>query len=325
MRRWWWLFLIVFIMVPSQGVLAAGAGFTVTPELPANQLGGNTGWFNLLVKPGQKQDLTVEVANQSGQEKRLTLALTDAFTQDNGQVGYDPDHHNELAEKHHLTAMGSKPITIELAAHQGQRVTFQVTVPAAGFEGQVLGAVYVRDLTEPAAGSSSGLAVTNQFAMVVAIQLQTSEQLVPPLVHLLSVKANGNALAAVIQNAAPRLFGKLKLQAKVIPAGKVTPVYQKTNTDYAMAPSSAFHYQLTPPKGLAAGRYRVVIDATAGTYKWHLTKSLTLKTPLAADTPAPPAVQKANRHWWPWVLALVGGVTFGILIGWWRGRQPREG
>lgn len=325
MRRWWWLLLLVGLLTPGHRVLAEGAGFTVTPELPANQLGGDTGWFNLLVTPGQKQELTVEVDNQSDQTKRLRLSLTNAFTQDNGQVGYEPNQRKDASAKVQLTAIGSKPITIDLAAHQGRKVTFQITPPAGGFAGQVLGAVYVKDLTEPGETSGNGFAVTNQFAMVVAVQLQTSETLVPPVLHLLSVKAKADRVQATIQNAAPRLFGKLSLRAQVLPTGQTKPVYQQKNNNYAMAPNSAFNYQLTPPKGLAAGKYKLVIDAAAGSYKWHFTTQFTVKAPIAATTPATPAIQQASRTWWPWAIALVAMLLIGMVIGWWRGRRQSAG
>lgn len=321
MKRWWWLILLLGMFWPGQLVAAEGAGFTVTPELPANQIGGDTGWFNLLVKPGETQTLTVTVANQSNQDKQLKLELTNAFTQDNGQVGYAPNQKKATSAKLQLTAIGSRPISLTLAAHQGRKVTFQVKPPAKGFSGQILGAVYVRDETPPAEASGSGFAVTNAFAMVVAVQLQTSEKLVPPAVQLDAVKATTEHIQATLQNTAPRLFGKMTLQAKVLPAGQTTAVYTQKNTDYAMAPTSAFNYQLTPTKTLAAGEYQLVIDASAGSYKWHLTKNFTLKQAIAA---APAPAPKVNPPvWWPWVVALVAVLLLGIGLGWWRGRKRR--
>lgn len=324
MRRWWWALLLALLLIPGQRVHAEGAGFTVTPVLPANQIGGNSGWFNLLVKPGEKQALTVEVANQSDQAKKLELSLTNAYTQDNGQVGYDPNQHRDASAVVQLTAMGSKPITVDLAAHQGRRVTFQIEPPTTPFAGQVLGAVYVRDLTMPAASSGSGFAVTNQFAMVVAVQLQTSAQLISPELHLLAVKPKADSVQATIQNAKPRLFGKLNLTAKVYPTGSSKAVLTQRATNYAMAPNSSFNYQLTPKTNLVAGKYRLVIDATAGTLKWHLTKTFTIKATVAAKTPAAPMKKSANNNWWQWLLALIGALSLGWLIGWWRGRRTKE-
>ncbi|KRN23030.1 DUF916 and DUF3324 domain-containing protein [Lacticaseibacillus camelliae] len=322
MRQWWWVLIVVWLIAPSRSVLAEGAGFTVTPELPANQLGGNTGWFNLLVKPGQKQDLTVAVGNQANQAKKLELSLTNAFTQDNGQVGYEPNQDKDESAEVQLTAIGSKPIRIDLAAHQGRKVTFQVTPPANGFAGQVLGAIYVRELTESDAASASGFAVTNRFSMVVAVQLQTSEKLAPPVLHLVSVKAKPESVQATIQNAAPRLFGQLKLQTEVIPAGKTKPVLQQLTTNYAMAPNSAFHYQIAPPKGLEPGEYQLVIAATAGAYKWRFTRAFSLKKPMSAK-PGTLSAQKSTDLW-PWLWVLAFGVVVGGLIGWWRGRRSRR-
>lgn len=324
MRRWWWVLLVLVLLAPGRKVQAEGAGFTVTPKLPSNQIGGNTGWFNLLVKPGVKQNLTVEVDNQSAEAKKLELSLTNAFTQDNGQVGYEPNKKQDASAKVQLTAIGSKPITITLAARQGRNVTFQVTPPAKSFPGQVLGAIYVRDLTKPAQASGSGFAVTNQFAMVVAVQLQTSQKLVPPELHLLAVKPKADNVSATIQNAQPRLFGKLKLTARIYPAGATKAVATQRSTNYAMAPNSAFNYQVTPKTALAAGKYRLVIDASAGSYKWHLTRNFTLSAPVVPSQTAA-AKKSSPAPWWPWVIALVAMLLLGILLGWWRGRKTQRG
>lgn len=311
MKKWLlllsWLCLVFW---PNQRVDAQGAGFTVTPQITAAQTGGNLGWFNLLVKPGRQESLPVVVANQSDQTKTLHLQLTNAYTQPNGQVGYDPNTHQRIKAQTSLTAIGSKPVTVELAPHSGKTVTFTVTPPA--FSGQVLGAIYTQEQTPPSKASASGFAITNQFAMVVAVAMQTSTTRTAPQLTLAKVLPTTKQIVAHLQNPAPTLFGKLTLKSSVTLNGQV--VLTQTDHNYAMAPNSDLAYQLTPKQTLVPGHYQLVIEATAGSKKWHLTKSFTIAQPVISTTPLKPAPSKSN-YTWAMGLAIILALVIGILIG----------
>ena len=324
MRRMigWWGLLLLLIGLGGypRGVQAAGAGFTVTPQLPQSQIGGDTGWFNLLVQPGQQQMLPVVVTNQSDEAKKLRLALTNAYTQANGQVGYQPNTRRDPSVKLQLTAIGSKPTTVELAPHTSRQVVFRVTVPAAGFEGQILGAIYVQDQPAPPSAASQGLMVTNQFAMVIAVQLQTNERLLAPELKLAAVTANATAVQVRLQNPKARLFGKMSLVAKLVNLRTNQTVLTQREANYQMAPTSSFAYKLQPEQDLPAGDYQVQISATAGKYRWQLRRRLHLTTPVAAALPAPPPDNQPFNWWW---LSPIGALAV-LGMGIWLGRRQKR-
>lgn len=315
MKKWWLLIGLLMMFWPSHFVHAEGAGFMVTPQMTASQIGGNLGWFNLLVKPGVQEKLPVVVANQSDQTKTVHLQLTNAYTQRNGQIGYDPNTQKRINAQTSLTTVGSKPVTVELAPKTGKTVTFTVTPPE--FSGEVLGAIYAQDQTPAAKSSTSGFAITNQFAMVVAVAMQTSETKVAPQLTLNSVSADTKQIIAHVQNPKPTLFGKITFKSTVSLAGKT--VLTQTDKNYAMAPNSDFAYQLTPKTTLQPGQYQLVIDATAGKTKWHLTKSFTIAKPVTpAPTPTSKTAAKPN-YTWLFGLAIVLAMVIGIFIGKKRG------
>ncbi|WP_125708758.1 DUF916 and DUF3324 domain-containing protein [Lacticaseibacillus porcinae] len=314
MKKWWLFIGLLFMFWPSHQVHAEGAGFTVTPQMTASQIGGDLGWFNLLVKPGVQEKLPVVVANQSNQTKTLRLQLTNAYTQRNGQIGYDPNTQKRINAQTSITAIGSKPVTVELAPKTGKTVTFTVTPPE--FSGVVLGAIYAQDQTPAAQSSASGFAITNQFAMVVAVALQTSETKVPPQLTLASAAANTKQIVAHVQNPQPTLFGKLTLKSTVNFQGKA--VLTQTDKDFAMAPNSDLAYQLTPQSTLQPGQYQLVIDATAGTAKWHLTKTFAIKKTVTPTVTPEKTATKPN-YTWLFGLAIVLAMIIGIFIGKKRG------
>lgn len=317
MKKWWLLLWLLLLFWPSRVVHAEGAGFTVTPQMTAEQIGGNLGWFNLLVKSGTQVQLPVVVANQSDQTKTIHMQLTDAYTQKNGQIGYDPNTQKRVNAQTSLTTLGSKPVVVSLAPHTGKAVTFTVTPTA--FDGEILGAIYAQEQASPTKTSASGFAITNQFAMVVAVALQESETKVAPQLTLAAVTPSTKLIVAHIQNPKPTLFGKITLKSTVSTQGRA--VLTQTDTNYAMAPNSDLAYQLQPKTALTPGQYQLVIEATAGSAKWHLTKTFTIKqTVNPAPAPTKTTSAKAN-YTWVWGLAIVLAMVMGILIG----RKRRSG
>ncbi|WP_390409084.1 DUF916 and DUF3324 domain-containing protein [Lacticaseibacillus jixiensis] len=318
MRKWQLLLIVVLWWLwPATAAKASGAGFTVTPQLPAEQIGENRGWFDLLAKPGQQLVLSVVVANDDTTAKHLKLQLTDAYTQANGQIGYAPNQQPLIEATTRLTKLGSKPVTITLAPHTGRTVTFQVQIPAIGLSGQVLGAIYVEDLTTAPQASASGFAVANAFAMVVAVQLQTNQTPPAPLLRLAKVTPKATAVIARIENPRPRLFGQITYQAKLTAVGDTKAIATQQDRNMQMAPNSAFDYQIALSKPLAAGRYQLTLTATAGDKRWVMTKAITITAQAAAKAGA-----KTGTSWW-WIGFSGLGIVALIAAVWWRKRRYR--
>jgi hypothetical protein len=319
MRKWWFVILLVFGWWRPTMVAAAGADFTVSPQLPPTQIDGDQGYFNVLLSPGKQQTLSVVIANQSAKAQRLTAELTDAYTQANGQVGYAPKRVAEPGQSVWLTAIGSAPVTLTLQPHQARTVSFQVTPPASGFAGQVLGAVYVRAATTTPATASSGFALVNRFAMVVAVQIQTAKALVAPQVVLATAKPAQQAVALRLRNVAPRLFGHLTLTSRLTAVGSGQTIATATTKGLAMAPHSHLDYQLPVKQALAPGRYRVAVTAQAGNYRWQLAQTVTVSA-AEAKRLVPPTTPQRLAVWW-----VIGGGTAILGVAgegyWWYRRR----
>lgn len=323
MRKQWWFSLLVGLALSiglianARVVQAEGAGFTVTPSLPANQIGGNSGYFNLLVKPGTKQALTVTLVNTTDAPKQLAVSVTDAYTQENGKVAYDPHSVAKDGAVVRLSQISSPSVNVNLIAHQGRTVTLYATIPASGWAGQVLGGIYVRDLTDSSKQSSGQLAVQNAFSMVVGVQLQTSAELVAPVLKMPTVTVGRTnqkpALLAHLQNASPRLFGGMTVTTKVTKQGAKGTLLTRTAKDQQMAPNSSYDFAVPSDTALTPGRYAVDVTAVAGAYRWHFKRTVTINETAAAKANQVPGapVDKTGWVWW-----LMAGIVLavGLLI-----------
>ncbi|WP_179393946.1 DUF916 and DUF3324 domain-containing protein [Lacticaseibacillus absianus] len=325
MRRWWWMIGWLWWLVcaaPGHPVQAVGAGFTVTPQLPANQLDRAAGFFDLRVTPGVAQPLTVVVANRTATAKRLQAQVVTAYTQVNGVVSYAPGAPRDDSAQVRLSEIASKPVTFTLAAHQARPVTMTVVPPASGFTGQVLGALIVQDRsTYAAGGSAAGFGVRNQFTLAVAVQLQVSLTKVAPHLRLgpvrLGTQATRPAVLAQVQNDRPRLFGQLALTATITPTSGGPAVARRQVHDYAMAPNSHFDFAVWPAQDLAPGRYWFTLTATAGQATWRFRRAFTVGQTLSSQA------QAAGRQRL-WAAGWLAVLTLALVL-WlgWRRRKRR--
>lgn len=322
----WWLVLAAFLM--SFGIMQAqqthaadGAGYTVAPAVPDNQIGDISSYFNLLVKPGSTQKLTVNIANTSGKDKKLRVSATNAFSQTNGEIGYKPNKATDPSAKYYLKDLASKPVNVTVPAGKAESVTLNVQIPKKGFNGVILGGIYVLDRTTRAS-SSSGMRINNRFALVVGVQLQTTKTAqsdVRPEVKLMSVQGglqnNKPAVLATLQNPTPTFFGQMDITAKVSWRNSTKTLFSRKVYNYAMAPTSHFAFGIFPDVGLEPGDYTLDLLAVSGHRKWHFKRNFTILAAEADKINKQAGIKiKHSWPWWVWVIIGLGVLLLILLI-----------
>ncbi|WP_179394862.1 DUF3324 domain-containing protein [Lacticaseibacillus absianus] len=316
-----------------QLVRAEGAGFSVAPLIGSDQLNTVTDYFNLVATPGRARDLQVQIDNTSDQAKTFTVTLTNAASQANGEIGYEPGTKLDASLKQPLSSLSSKPEQeVKVPAGQSQIVTIPLQIPAGGFTGVKLGGIYVLDQSVSAAESGdSGISLNNQFAMIIGVQLQTDENAVvttKPDLRLGQVSAgtidSSGGVIVNLRNVAPIFVDGMTATVKVTRKGDEKPTLTRTVKDWSMAPNSSLPLTVNTTKELKAEDYDVTVVAKAGGKTWNFTESFSIKAKEAAKvnkalgltpTPAPPST---------WIWYLVGGLgavivlLVGGMIWWWR-------
>ncbi|MCI1986918.1 MAG: DUF916 and DUF3324 domain-containing protein [Lactobacillus sp.] len=317
---WWLLGLVVTlctVTLPVPVHAANGASFTVTPTVTAQQVGGDTGYFNLKLAPNQQNALTVTITNLTAKAKTVRVVPTNAGTSAGGQLSYAPGMPKDSSAVYRFTDLlvDRRSQTVTLPAKTAKQVHYTVKMPAKVVTGQILGGLHVQD-TQDYAQSGAGVAIVNRFAMVVAVQLQSNESLLAPELKLLTVKpgvqSNRAAILATIQNTQPRLFNQLKVVAKVTPRGQSQTVVQRTSQRLSMAPNSHFNYGIYSDKALTAGKYTLTLTATAHQWRWQFKRDFTI-TAKQAEAANRKAHLEPKRQV-PWLLILIGVLLVIILI-----------
>lgn len=309
---------------PNQTQAASGAAYTVSPVIPDNQRTSVSSYFDLVVKPGATQPITVAVTNATAGVRHINVSLTHAYTQDNGEIGYKPNGRTDSSAQYRVDQLGQKSQVVTLAGHQTKRVTVNLKIPEQGFSGVLLGGLYLVDKEETAGSTGDGVQFKNRYATLVGIQLQTSTGAINNVRPDLKLKAVGAGIQsnqpgvlATIQNPMPTYWGKMLFTAKVYKRNSNTVVMRRTASGYTTAPNSHFDFGITQKDGLTPGDYTLDLLVTGPHGRWHWKRNFSILTEQA---------QKINKKlalktpfvmpWWGWVLIGIGIV---LLLGllWW--------
>ncbi|WHM90237.1 DUF916 and DUF3324 domain-containing protein [Lacticaseibacillus rhamnosus] len=310
----------------QQAHAADGAGFTISPALPQNQIDQST-YFNLLVKPGETQRLLIYVKNTTKTAKKLKVSPVSAFTQTNGTIGYYPNDHKDNSAEYTFSQLAGEPKTIDLAGDAQVPVTFDVKIPEKGFTGQILGSLYVEDPTVHKSGGG-GMAINNKFAMLIGVVLQTSTTEVAPDLNLMAVKPgsqdNRAGVLATIQNTKPRLFGDMTLDGKVYRQGSDKPYLSRTEKGWSFAPNSHFDYALPSKEALSPGTYTLDLTVRAVGKTWHWRRNFTI-TRQQSEAIEQKLGREAPQKTWLWIIIAIVLALVILVLLWLVWRQRRKG
>lgn len=313
------LMTVVLITTPAMAM-----GFTVRPQLPENQRPGGSGFFDLLVTPGQRQEITITVVNTADTETAVTVEAFTVATNRNGIVAYSGRGENDVTLVHDLAdiiTVSTPEVTIPAGAERD--VTLTIQVPDEGFDGVLLGSVFVlQGVTDEERESDS--MILNQFAFATAIMLDAGRPVEPDFAmgevsaQLLDWRS---AIVAEIRNIQPLLAKEVKTRAQIFPVGSSDAIFDHTvQADFA--PNSIFPFPLYDEAGygIQPGRYTAIINLEYQGQTWEFEREFEILPTEAAEIneqsispmQQAPAVNQGLPTWV--IIAIVGGAVLLILI-----------
>jgi len=293
--------------------------FSVQPELPTNQLNGNTGYFNLKMKSEQKQTIYIKINNGGKENRTYDINTNLATTSNGGSIDYTNGSSKiDTSLDFNLEKATTNLKQVTVAAKASKRVPIKIEMPDKPFKGIALGGIVINQrLIDDKDSAKNGVAIRNQFAYTIPLQLrEQAKQTVKPTMNLLSVGPqkieDHNYITAQLQNPRAVIMDDLKVTSYLTKAGSDKKLLKTTRKEMRMAPNSNFHFALGDgTKKLAAGKYtmHVKADSEQGKYKWNFKKNFTItpakaesltKTVLEADT-------AETTNWW-----LIGSLIAAI-------------
>lgn len=326
-------FLTLFIFLyPGKMVAYAtsqgegrGASFGVRPIYPKGQIGGETGYFHLNVRPNDEKKLEVLVSNYLDKEITVLTERSRATTGDGGTVDYHKSKkEDKVSPKVDFEEISELEHTeIHLKGKEQKKVTLTVKIPAQTFDGQVLGGLH---FSEKNAGESerNNKTIVNVFSYSIAVLLTETDKKIENNIELVNVfpsqRNYRNYIESTIQNKAAITVNRLEVEATVYKQGTKEIAYSvKNNENMRMAPESSFDFGIDlQDSPLIAGDYtmQMKLIADGKSYDFKKDFSISKKEMKRYNEQSVFLKQKPkNTQWMWWIISLfIGvGIIFGII------------
>ncbi|HEY4599727.1 MAG TPA: DUF916 and DUF3324 domain-containing protein [Cerasibacillus sp.] len=249
-------------------------GYSVRAIIPDNQIDKNQTYFDLKMKPKQKQTLYIEIFNSTNEPIEINCHITNAVTNRNGLIDYtnlNPKLDDTLL--YPMTEIAKlKEDKVSVPAGQTRVVPVYLNMPTDPFDGVILGGIYFEKNVDEKETKDDSVQITNKYAYVIGLKLTETNRNMKPELHLKSVEPSlvnyRHAIIAPIQNRHPVIIDHLKIDAKVLDArGQV--VHEQHVKDYRMAPNSTMEFVMDwNHNKFHPGTYTLILHASNGKQEW---------------------------------------------------------
>ena len=286
----------------------------------------DNGNYYITGDPGQKVEIKLLVVNKANKTRQFILYGNTAYTNDNGQLGYNKTNVKDSA----LKIQTRKYITpnksvFKVPSNTTATLTLNVTVPTQKYIGTLMGGLTVAPYKEKAKGTvdESGTLIKNKFSYSIPVQIhQTGADSVEPKYSIRTVKpsvVNGSdgriqGVQANIHNATNSYSGNLNAKAVVTQKGNKNFKITQTASGQQIAPTSNYNFAIPwGKKKLQSGNYHLKLTyKTAGGIKsWVLNKDFTITNNDAAKYNKLAGIKP--NYLWLWIL--LGVLALAIILG----------
>lgn len=281
------LFVMFSVSTPVQAADTMNVG--VTAIIPDNQIDKSKTFFDLLMKPGQEQDLEVKLTNTSDQDRTVKVEVNPATTNDNGVADYsvkETEKNRDSSLKISMADIATTENEVVVPKNSSINTKIHLKMPNEAYKGIVAGGIRVSEKDsekkEVKKENSGGVQINNKFVFVVGLQLRTEESLDGLEPDLILDKSKikpkqvnyRNFVGINLQNNQPVFIRELEVEAKIYKKGSKEVLHETKKTAMKMAPNSNFNFGVDwENKPLVEGDYVASVRAYSKDYdkewKWE--------------------------------------------------------
>ncbi|MDN3079821.1 DUF916 and DUF3324 domain-containing protein [Enterococcus faecium] len=267
---------ILTMNIANNSVFAddSSTNYTVEPMIPENQQKDTQDYFDLLVSPGQKQELKIKISNKSNKVQKFNIAFNTATTNENGVIDYsnskftrdpsmifDIDKYVRLKEK-----------IIELHPHQEKYIFLEVKLPQKVFNGVMLGGINIMPIVKDKQVNG----IRQIFSRTIALKVRVNNESVKEQIYDGEVKLDQinyhNVAKMLIRNISPTIIENVKATGSIRSIDGKELRIDKDFSDISLAPNSNFYLPIEFNSQLSPGKYIYEVHLVGKNNKWHFNK-----------------------------------------------------
>lgn len=325
------LFLFsLFVMIPQQIVLAeseangSGADFGVSVVYPENQIASTSGqgYFDIKVKPNDKQDIKVTVSNYS-ETKTITVnaEINRGLTTDTGALSYQTpkkfDTFKIKDQRNFYSIATLKEKQIKLKPTESKDVTISLDIPAGEFDGIVLGGVHFTQ--EPDEEETKDQQVVNQFAYSVPIIISENDKAVENALSFKKVypklRNYHPFIEAILSNNTATLIHRLQVDARIVDRQTNESVYVNKQDRMQMAPMSDFNFGFDlRDSSYVPGKYQLIMKVDADGIKKEFSEDFEITKKESDELNEESVIAPKEKNKLLWIIIAVVVLVILIII-----------
>ncbi|MBC1605938.1 DUF916 and DUF3324 domain-containing protein [Listeria rocourtiae] len=287
MKKLMTLFLILPLLASSLlfpvHTDASEMNFSVSANIPENQIDKTKSYFHLKLAPGNEQTVYLTITNETSQEITILTSVNTAVTNDNGIVDYsqeNPKIDNTL--KYPLSKITESAGEVVLPAHSSKNYPIKISMPDKAFDGTILGGVYFKEKTaDKSESQSKDIQIENQYAYVIGMMLSQNDTQIKADLKLNEITPTQvnyrNVVTANLQNTEATILKDLDIEAQIFKRDGSKVLHENFKQNMRMAPNSNFNFPISwGTKEFEPGRYRLDMIATSGEQVWKWSEYFTI-------------------------------------------------
>ncbi|WP_206911843.1 hypothetical protein IGL98_000618 [Enterococcus sp. DIV0840] len=246
---------------------------------PENQKNKNLGYFDLQMKSGQEQKVSLKLYNSLSKELTVEVRLNTAKTNSIGKVEYGP---NDLKEDTSLTndfiTIVKGPKKVVIPSKGSKQVDLMISLPKEMPAGLIAGGIQLQPIADSKTKDQSKKdVVVNEFAFLVGMLLRVGDtDSIKPELKLnktyIAFKESKSHFFVNISNIRPVYVEGMEVVIQVRKANKQKVLFEYQKKGMRMAPNSMIDLPVDlADKGMTAGDYSAQINVTSkngGKWSW---------------------------------------------------------
>ncbi|PGM56778.1 DUF916 and DUF3324 domain-containing protein [Bacillus sp. AFS053548] len=310
------IIILFLININNFHAIAAEMNFAVSPVIPTNQIDQSKTYFDLRMKPGQKQILKVQIKNDTDKKIVVETKANSAITNSSGIADYG-NSNSKVDATLEIPFTNIAKVKKETIIPAKSEATVEITIemPKQQFDGVILGGLHFSEKEDEgqAKKEDGSIQIKNKYAYVIGVLIRETDKVIKRDLKLNEVKTSlinaRNVVTANLQNIEPAMLKNLSVDAKVFTEQGKKILHETKKENLRMAPNSNFDYAIDwGDRALESGNYRLEMKATDGEQSWKWTRIFTIKEKSAEEF-MPSDLEKDYK-----MCYLIGGILLLSLV-----------
>lgn len=308
---------------------AAELNFSVTAEIPENQIDKNQTYFDLRMKPKQRQTVNVEMNNGTDKDVTVNISMNTAVTNNNGIIDYSQtEYEKDESLEYEISELVKVDPEVTIPANSKKTLPVEINMPDREFDGILLGGLHFQE-KEDEEEEEEETQIKNKFAYIIGLQVSMTDLEIEPNLELNEVKASQvnyrNKIIANLQNTESVIIKPLSVDAKVYKEKGKDVLYEAQQEDLRMAPNSNFNYAIDlNNEAFKSGKYRLEMTATDEEEVWEWTEVFEIDAGEASELNESAVELEKDYTIWLMVAGIILVLILILILVYLNRRQKRN-